>query len=231
MVSMKSTVSDVSDVGPKPIDSVLVEKILKLKGNKEDISLRANEHSSFKTDIGHGCLYVREGYLRVGFRRSSHIQTVRIAGPGELIGFGTWLHPEKYVGIALTHVKASHFDKLFFFDKLLSDNEIAQGIFHSTISQIIFRDERICTLQNPTVKGRIAGTLISLADKFNTQDHQGRLQIPPIVDRKILAELSGTVVETLARALTEFQKKEIIQRQGKTIIINNYQALLNISDK
>lgn len=231
MEKMKSIPTDVSDPVPRPINSTVIEKILALNGSKEDLSLRPNEHTSFKTDNCHGCIYVREGYLRIGFKRNSHIQTVRIAGPGEMIGFGTWLYPEKYVGIALTQVKASQFERHFFFEKLLSDKEIAQGIFQSAISQIIFRDERICTLQNPTVKGRVAGTLLSLAHKFNSQDSKGFLQIPPIVDRKILAELSGTVTETLSRALTEFQKREIIERQGKTIIIHNYQALLNISDK
>lgn len=192
--------------------------------------LKPNEHSNFVMKDAPGFIFIKEGFMRIGYKRSSHVQTVRIAGPGEIVGFGNWKYPDRYVAIALSLVNAVFIDKDLFEKQLSTDPLISKEIFDVSIFQVMLRDERICTLQNPTVRGRIAGTLVSLSDKFGKYDAQGRLEILAIVDRKILAELSSTVVETLARTLTEFENKGIIERQGKTIFILNYPALLQVSD-
>jgi CRP-like cAMP-binding protein len=75
------------------------------------------------------------------------------------------------------------------------------------------------------VQERIAYQILLLADKFGAQTTQG-LSLNLRLTRNELAQLAGTINESLSRHLTEFKNEGIIDLNGKEIIVKNRQALM-----
>jgi CRP-like cAMP-binding protein len=76
-----------------------------------------------------------------------------------------------------------------------------------------------------SVKGRVAQALITLKKQFGLNNEQC---INIEISRQDLASFSGTVYESLFRAVNELAANGLIQLTGKHIRINNEEALLQM---
>jgi CRP-like cAMP-binding protein len=75
-----------------------------------------------------------------------------------------------------------------------------------------------------SVQERIAYQLSLLGDKFGVQTAEGLL-IGLKLTRNELAQLAGTINESLSRHLTEFKSEGLIELKGKEIIIKDRAGL------
>ena len=105
---------------------------------------------------------------------------------------------------------------------------ISQQLIKFLCQMISMRDERIAYLECFSVRTRIAATLLSLHKKFGRASDLGS-KIDVKIDRKTLAQLAGTVVESLSRNLTELEQKKIIARKGRSIHVLDLEKLARIS--
>lgn len=88
--------------------------------------------------------------------------------------------------------------------------------------QLQLSEERIRDMAYMTVKGRLAGFLLSMRDRFN-ENAGGYIQLP--VTRHDIAAFAGTTYETVFRLLSGWEDKGLIHCSGKYIRILDPDAL------
>ncbi|MGE4231719.1 MAG: Crp/Fnr family transcriptional regulator [Bacteriovoracia bacterium] len=181
----------------------------------------ANVPLKFENEEGFYC--IRRGHLKLEVDRSKDTRTVRICGPGDLVGFdsdGT----RKHVVTALEDGTACFFSWGTFQNLLMSSTQVCSGVIKMLCKIIALNNRRIAALQNSSVRSRVAALLLSLDSKFG--DHSSpSSKIDVRIDRKTLAGLAGTAVENLSRMLTEFEQEGAIIRDGRDIRIANKSVL------
>jgi len=183
----------------------------------------AGEKLSFQENKEDGFYCVQQGHGQVGYADDYKSGVVRICGPGDLIGYET--SSGKIQALALDQMKVCFFPRNSFLNLQKNNSDIANGVIQSLVRIIGVKNERIIGLENHSIKNRIAATLVSLMKKFGTPSEYGTL-IDLKIDRKTLAKLAGTVVESLARILTEFENEKIIVREGRKIHVADKEKLL-----
>jgi len=167
---------------------------------------------------------VRSGYVKLSYAYAGLSRPVRICGPGDLVGYGHWHDDYRLVAEALEPVSGCFFERDRFLALQREVPDINDGLVKLTCRVAVQNAQRIAFLQSRSVRSRVAGLLTSLERKFGERTERGS-RIPVRVDRKTLAGLSGTVVETLARTLTEFEDEGWISRDGRAIHVHDSNAL------
>jgi CRP/FNR family transcriptional regulator len=179
--------------------------------------------------IDHAEVYcIQSGHIKLALNSGP---VIRIYGPGDIIGyigFANEATANDYTLIAIDSVKLCSFDKQLFYSVQEKSPEVAKEFIELLIKEIGLRDERISSLENYSVRNKVAAALISLNKKFGVPSNLGTLINVPI-DRKTLAQLSGTVNESLSRVLTDLENSKVIARIGRHIHIQNHSKLEKIS--
>ena len=80
-----------------------------------------------------------------------------------------------------------------------------------------------------SIRERLAFTLLKLGDTYGVDGGEGE-KIDIVLTREEIAGLVGTATETVIRLLSEFKKDELIEFDGKKIIILNKKGLARLSD-
>ena len=88
-------------------------------------------------------------------------------------------------------------------------------------------DETMVNLAQKSVKVRLAITLLYLEDTFGkNEDNSLKIKL----SREELASLIGTATESCIRLLSEFNKLEMIELNGKKIVLKNIGKLKKMAE-
>lgn len=94
---------------------------------------------------------------------------------------------------------------------------------------INLKDRRIVGLEHHSAKNRVASLLLSLIEKFGEPSKHGtKLNVE--LDRKTMAGLAGTVVETFSRIITDLEDEKVILRERRKITVLNKEHLKRIAE-
>lgn len=173
---------------------------------------------------------IRSGQVKVTAQvHGSKHRVMSLGGPGNLVGYGCWeqgLDPHATAVVEPTQVCA--FRRTAFLPLQRQFMSIAEGIIRTFIHMVNERDRRISALEIYTVRNRIAALLVDLNQRFGDRVDDGfRLHLS--VDRRTLAELSGTCSETFSRILTELEQDNLIRRDQREIIILDHERLKRVA--
>jgi CRP-like cAMP-binding protein len=80
-----------------------------------------------------------------------------------------------------------------------------------------------------SVQERIAYQLVVLADRFGVPLANGSVSLNLKLTRNELAQMASTINESLSRHLTEFKNENLIDLNGKEILIKDREGLLSKS--
>ena len=110
-----------------------------------------------------------------------------------------------------------------FIEKMRQFPDLAFSFLEEFSLRIRKANRQIGSLSTLTVFGRIAGTLINLAEERGVRTHisddQMVTKIPNKPTQQQLAEMSGTTRETVSRVFNSLKKKGVIAIVGKDILI------------
>ncbi len=150
----------------------------------------------------------------------------KIVGPGEIFGFKSIIKqgPTSFSAEATKESEVIIYSTDFLL-KILNEGNF---LFRSLLTQIaddLSGFETVSQLHYlASVQERIAYQLVLLTQKFGVSRSDGIL-IDLRLSRNELAQLAGTINESLSRHLTEFKNEGIIEVQGKEIIVKDLPAL------
>ncbi|MFN7455488.1 MAG: Crp/Fnr family transcriptional regulator [Pseudobdellovibrionaceae bacterium] len=200
----------------------------------EVLHLKENELIFKEGEAPRGLYFLKSGAVKTVVNRrltrgriASPEYINKVVAPGEFFGYKALIKGTNYQFFAKT-LRASEihvFSKETFHQIMNGPNSVMKMVLLQMIRDLE-NNESVGQLHYlASVQERIAYQILLLADKFGAQTTQG-LSLNLRLTRNELAQLAGTINESLSRHLTEFKNEGIIDLNGKEIIVKNRQALM-----
>ncbi len=172
-----------------------------------------------ETDVITGIWFIYRGRFKVHKQWGNDKELiVRLARDGDIVGHrgmgGDNLYP-----ISATALEASDVcfvDLDFFLATLKVNPQFMFELMMFFASELKESEKRMRNLAHMPVIGRVASSLLSLRDKFGT-DEMGNINMN--LSRQDLASYTGTTYETIFRILNELAASNAIHLNGKNISI------------
>lgn len=166
-----------------------------------------------------GIFFIHKGKVKLYKHGDGREQIVKIAKEGELLGYRAILAEEQFPVSAKT-LEDCHLcfiPKQVFLDALHSSPAFSQKILKEACRELDTMTGVLTNMAQKTVVERIVHTLLQLNEIYDGQ--------PINLKREDLAGLVGTATETLIRFLSEMKDKDLIEIQGRKIIVKNKSSL------
>lgn len=213
-------------------------KLFSLLNEFESVGLNEDKMISFHK---RGTIVYREGCRLSGFYfildgivkiykngLNGRQQILNMAGRGDIIAYRSLLDNEtsctsaKVISdAALCRVSHS------FFKYLIENNpRFSKEIIKITCKELGIKNDYLVNVVQKSVRERTAEVLLLLLDKFS-MDKNGVLQIR--VTREDLANMVGTVTESLIRVFSELRSEGLVDSEGRNIKILNPSGLEQIA--
>ncbi|MFN3403532.1 MAG: Crp/Fnr family transcriptional regulator [Cytophagaceae bacterium] len=156
-------------------------------------------------------------------------QIVRLAKPGDFIGYRAFMADSIYSGSAVAMEESTVcFIPREEFEKLVGSNKKFSLEFMKQLSSALgLAEERLAKLAMKPVRERIAEALVLLNSTYNP-DHNPAFEM--MISREDLASLVGTAKETAIRFLSELKEENIIATHGSAIKVIDMDKLIKISN-
>lgn len=157
-------------------------------------------------------------------------QILFILSEGELFGYRNILNNQRHVltATALENCEVLFLEKEYFLKIVKDSQHFSNLLLESVGHEFTALVNRINIFAQKNIKERLALFLLLLNQVYKTPD-----QISDISEIKLnrgdLASFIGTSIENLVRTIKVFKENNYIHTNGKSIYINDVDALLNIS--
>lgn len=166
-----------------------------------------------------GIYFINSGIVKVHKQWEENKELIiRFAVKGDILGHrGIGKEPAYPIGATvLQEAKVCFVDLHFFMSTLKVNPEFSFQLLMFLAAELQESEKRMSHLAHMPVKGRIALSLLSLKDKFGT-DEEGFISYP--ISRQDLSAFSGTIYETVYKFLNELIEEKVIETQDKRIRI------------
>jgi CRP/FNR family transcriptional regulator len=203
-----------------------------LSDNKNFISHKKGQILYYEGTKPLGVFCVSAGIVKV-FKSASNgkEQIIRLAQKGEFLGYSSMLGEEVYSNTAtiVEDAKICFVPKEIFLKVLQEDNNFHRRLTKALCNDIGVMEGKLTDATQKTIRERLAFTLLKLGDTYGVDGSEGE-KIDIVLTREEIAGLVGTATETVIRLLSEFKKDELIEFDGKKIIILDKKGLARLSD-
>jgi CRP-like cAMP-binding protein len=179
-----------------------------------------------------GIYYIKKGKIKkYKTLNGGKEQIIYLCGEGELIGYAAFLGEERYPDSAATLTDASigFISKEKLVRLLDQHDELSKMLMKNLSHEFGVLVNFIATFTQKSVRERVALALLILYEKFKDRNDLNS-DVKIILTREDFANIVGTAVETLVRLLRDFKEENLIETQGRKIMIKNIQKLLEIAD-
>jgi CRP/FNR family transcriptional regulator, cyclic AMP receptor protein len=196
--------------------SGLPEPLLgELFGAAKAIRLRSDEVLFLAGDAGDGCYRVGDGLLKVTMvSRSGSERILAFLGPGNVVGELSIIDglPRSATVVAVRPTSLSFLSRAAF-------EEFAgkhPGIYRALVTLLAARlretDSTIAAGSFLPVRGRVASTLLELAEHFGQDVGSGRIVIRQKIGQGDLAAMAGIARENVSRILNDWKRRKLVSR-------------------
>lgn len=154
-------------------------------------------------------------------------QIVRIAGPGDLLGYRSLFADEPYhaTAEALEDAMICCVDKNAFFPVLAKNPALARNIITKLSRELRAAEDLATSIAHRSVRERMAELILMLKETYGKPTKKG-IRIDLELSREELAEMIGITQETAIRLISEFKKDGLIDVKEREITVINPKALL-----
>ncbi len=196
-----------------------------IEANRKCFHFKKGELLFKEGDAVKGMFFVNHGLVKIHKKWGDEKELIlRIAKDGDIAGHrglgSDTIYPVSATALEATDV--CYVDLDFFESTLKVNHEFLYQLMMFFASELQESEKRMRNLAHMPVRGRIANALLTLKQKFGT-DEAGNINI--ILSRQDLASYTGTVYETLFRSMNEMQEEGLIKLNGKKIKILKEQKL------
>ena len=146
----------------------------------------------------------------------------------QFFGYECILLNERYTenASALEDAEVALIPKEKFFELMFNKPAIATKFIKLLSGNVKEKEEQMLGFAYDSVRKRVANTLVHVASKSVTSQHEDEVVIR--ISRDDLAALAGTANETISRMLADFKEEKLIIKEGNAIRIYSIEKLKNI---
>lgn len=157
------------------------------------------------------------------------VQILRLYRPVQYFGYRAYFAHEPYVSSAAAF-EASTLGAIpmeIVEELIRKNNDLAMFFIHELSRNLGGSDTKIVSLTQKHIRGRLADSLLLLAENYGLEDDGATLKI--YMSREDLANLSNMTTSNAIRTLTAFVAEKLILVDGRRIKIINEPQLKKIS--
>jgi CRP/FNR family transcriptional regulator len=156
-------------------------------------------------------------------------QIVRLAKPGDIIGYKALLSSDRYsaTAVALEDTNTCFIPREIFMSILQKDATLSFEMMKVLSDELRRAEGKITHLAQKPVRERVAETILFLKETYGL-DADNHVNVA--LTREDIANLVGTATETAIRLLSEFNKDHIIELSGKKIKILDHNKLVKTAN-
>lgn len=158
-------------------------------------------------------------------------QIVRIAGPGDLLGYRSLFADEPYhaTAEALEDASICCIDKQAFFSVLNKNPVLAMSLIKKLARELRHAEDLATSIAQRSVRERMAELLLMLKETYGKVSKKGVI-IDLQLSREEMGEMIGITQETAIRLLSEFKKDGMIEVKDREITILDPKALVETAN-
>lgn len=206
------------------------DELLKISDCKTSHTIKKGDVIFEEGENVNGIYCIKDGICKLtklSANGKDHI--VKLVSKGELLGQRSMIsdEPVNLSAVALEDMEVCFIPKtevMGFFDK---NNQFSMNVMRSICGDLKDADDHIVNLAQKTVKERLAETLLYLSDTFGkNEDNSLKVQL----SRDELASMIGTATESCIRLLSDFKKLDLIELNGKKIILKDINKLKKMAE-
>jgi CRP-like cAMP-binding protein len=199
-----------------------------LFANAKPIHLVADQMLFVADDPGDGCYRVEKGLLKVSIVSASGAERIlAIPGPGAIVGELAVLDglPRSASVMALRDSELLFVSKAKFDECGKKHPELCQHLLTLLATRLRETNDIIAAESFLPLRGRVALTLIELAEHFGESVGEDRIMIRQKFGQPDLAAMAGIARESVSRILADWRRRKMISRISGYYCIENKSAL------
>jgi CRP/FNR family transcriptional regulator len=149
-----------------------------------------------------------------------------VLGPGEMFGELSWFDPgprtSSAVAVAPTRLASLDYDDLYAW--MAGRPQVAQELLRALTRRLRRTNSALADLVFTDVPGRVAGTLLDLAQRFGRPADTG-LRVAHDLTQEELAQLVGASRETVNKALADFAARGWLRLEARAVVLLDVERL------
>ncbi|HSR75237.1 MAG TPA: Crp/Fnr family transcriptional regulator [Xanthobacteraceae bacterium] len=186
-----------------------------LFANAKLVHLAAEQVLFLAGDAGDGCYRIEKGLLKVSMVSTSGAERIlSILGPGAIVGELAVLDglPRSASVLALRESELLFISKARFEEFAKKNQELYQHLVTLLASRLRETNDVIAAESFLPLRGRVALTLLELAEHFGENVGSGRIVIRQKFGQSDLAAMAGIARENVNRILADWKRRKLVSR-------------------
>ncbi len=175
-------------------------------------------------DAGDGCYLVNEGLLKVTMvSRSGNERILAFLGSGAIVGELSIIDglPRSASVVAVRNSDLSFLSRAAFEDFTKKHPEIYKSLVTLLATRLRETDAVIAAGSFLPLRGRVACTLLELAQDFGQDVGSGRIVIRQKIGQSDLAAMAGIARENVSRILNDWKRRKLVSRLSGYYCLEN----------
>ena len=190
--------------------------------------LKADEVLFLASDLGDGCYRIDEGLLKVSMMsRSGTERILAFVGPGSIVGELSMIdgRPRSAAVVAVRDSALSFLIRSAFEAFAQKHPEIYKSLVTLLATRLRETDTVIAAGSFLPLKGRVAATLLELAEHFGQDVGSGRIVIRQKIGQADIAAMAGIARENVSRILNDWKRRKLVSRLSGYYCLENKKQL------
>jgi len=194
------------------------------------VKLDADEVLFLAGDAGDGCYRVEDGLLKVTMvSRAGGERILAFLGQGAIVGELSTLdgRPRSASVVAVRAAKLSFLSRAAFEDFAMKHPEVYKFLVTMIAARLRETDAVVAAGSFLPLRGRVAATLLELAQEFGQDVGSGRIVIRQKIGQSDLAAMAGIARENVSRILNDWKRRKLVSRLSGYYCLENKAKLQN----
>ena len=205
------------------------EELLRMAECKTSYTIKKGEPIFEEGDVTNGIYCIKDGVCKLSkLSDNGKDQIVKLVKPGELLGQRSMIsdEPANLSAVALEDMEVCFIPRSEVMQFFNENNQFSMNVMKTICEDLKGADDHMVNMAQKTVRQRLVETLIYLEETFG-KNEDGSLHIQ--LSREELAGMIGTATESCIRLLSELNKSNLIELNGKKIFITDKNKLKRFS--
>jgi CRP-like cAMP-binding protein len=194
------------------------------------VELSADETLFLAGDAGDGCYRVEDGLLKVTMMsRAGSERILAFLGSGAIVGELSIIDglPRSASVVAVRDASLSFLSRAAFEDFAKRHPEIYKSLVTLIAARLRETDAVVAAGSFLPLRGRVACTLLELAQDFGQDVGSGRIVIRQKIGQSDLAAMAGIARENVSRILNDWKRRKLVSRLSGYYCLENKAQLQN----
>ena len=177
--------------------------------------LAADEVLFLAGDPGDGCYRIDDGLLKVSMvSRTGNERILNFLGPGAIVGELSMIDglPRSAAVVAVRESKLHFLSRAAFEMFAQRHPEVYKTLVKLLATRLRETDAIVAAGSFLPLKGRVASTLLELAEHFGHEVGSGRIVIRQKIGQSDIAAMAGIARENVSRILNDWKRRKLVSR-------------------